>query len=69
MHEAPVGAVQEAPGRLAHGPQVDGHAVAHAIAHIAAARLDLSGQQLQQGGLAGAGFADDGHYLALVEFE
>ncbi len=66
-HVAPVGAEEEAPLRLAERVKIARRPVAHAAAHPAGARRELGREHLQQGGLAGAGLADHGEHLALVE--
>ena len=61
---APVGAVQRAQGGRGHGMDVMRGAIRVAIDDGAAIRRDAAGQHVEQRGLAGARFADDGEHLA-----
>ena len=69
VHIAPIGAEQETPLGLAKAGQIAQHAVAHPVRYPPRARLHLRREQLQQRGLARAGFADDRQHLARIERE
>ena len=69
MHIAPVGAEQKAPLGLAKLGEIAHHAVAHPVRDSPGVRRKLRRQQLQQRGLARAGFADHRQHLAGIERE
>ena len=55
--------------RPRHAKEVAVAAVAHVIFDAAGARQQPGGKAVQQGRLAGAGFADDGEHFARPEIE
>jgi len=69
MHIAPIGAEQESPLGFAERGEIAHHAVASAVENLPGIRIELAGQKLQQGGLAGPGFADNRQDLAGVQRE
>ena len=69
VHEAPVGAGEQALLGLAHGVHIVEPAVAALEQDLSGVGAQAGGERVEQRGLARAGFADDGQHLAGPEFE
>ncbi len=63
MHEAPIGAGEEAPFGFREIEQVFRGTIAHAVAHRAGIGCNWP-ERVEQRRLAGAGFTDDGEHFA-----